>query len=332
MAKPTIAQIAKEAKLGTATVERVLNGRSGVRPETAKRVVKAMRALGATRPLPPILAGLHRIDVLLVRPETAFFARLAQAFARIASPLDRSITVHRTFLDEADPEAIAHRIANPPFPVSAIICALPDHPAIRDALAACDRSGIPIVQIVSCPAPGHGDFVGIENGVAGRMAAHFMGAIARLRGPVIVISHSRNYAAHRERVDGFIAEARANDIRDVTCVHGHDDDVATASALGDALSAKPDCIGVYNAGGAVAAMRSVLRKHGLEPGAFVVAHEFDQTTRAGLAEGAFDIVIDQMPEAQARRAMDIVLSRIGFSQVKGETSPIHPTIHTRLSA
>ena len=88
MPKPTVPDIAKQAGVGTATVERVLNGRGGVRPVTAERVVAAARALGYSRRLPDLHRGLLRIDVILVRPETTFFRRLSGAFERIGATLD----------------------------------------------------------------------------------------------------------------------------------------------------------------------------------------------------------------------------------------------------
>ena len=44
--RPTIADLAKEAGVSVATVDRVLNGRHPVREETARRVYEAASAIG----------------------------------------------------------------------------------------------------------------------------------------------------------------------------------------------------------------------------------------------------------------------------------------------
>lgn len=44
--RPTIACIAKQAHLSVATVDRVLNARAPVSPETAQRVFEAAEAIG----------------------------------------------------------------------------------------------------------------------------------------------------------------------------------------------------------------------------------------------------------------------------------------------
>jgi LacI family transcriptional regulator len=44
--RPTIQDVAREAGLSTATVDRVLNGREKVREDTARKVYEAARLVG----------------------------------------------------------------------------------------------------------------------------------------------------------------------------------------------------------------------------------------------------------------------------------------------
>lgn len=103
-------------------------GRGGVRPHTVEKVIAAVRALDYPKRLPDLHRGVIRIEVILVRPETPFFSRLAKAFERIAATFDSSIAVHRTFLKEDDPLNIA-AVAGAGFRRSgALILAVPEHP------------------------------------------------------------------------------------------------------------------------------------------------------------------------------------------------------------
>ncbi len=52
--KRKLIDVARRAGVGHATVDRVLNERGGVRPETAKRVLDAARDLGFDRKLPTL--------------------------------------------------------------------------------------------------------------------------------------------------------------------------------------------------------------------------------------------------------------------------------------
>ncbi len=60
MSKPNYRDIARHAGVGTATVERVLNGRGGVRPELVEKVISAARSLDYPRKLPDAHRGLLR--------------------------------------------------------------------------------------------------------------------------------------------------------------------------------------------------------------------------------------------------------------------------------
>ena len=92
-------EVAARAGVGTATVDRVLNERGGVRVDTARRVIEAARALGLRRTLPPPYARKTRLDVLLARLETPFCLRLQHAFPQLTcapAPQTRHIKIKET--------------------------------------------------------------------------------------------------------------------------------------------------------------------------------------------------------------------------------------------
>jgi LacI family transcriptional regulator len=140
VSKPAHAAVAQLATAGTATVERVLNGRGGVRPETVEKVLRAARAPDWPGRLPERHRRIIRIKVILVRPDTSFYARLARAFRRIAAALDPSIQVQLTFLQESDPKAIADRILHPPVRRSGLAIVCPAYDEVAAALAQARRT------------------------------------------------------------------------------------------------------------------------------------------------------------------------------------------------
>lgn len=66
----------------------------------------------------------------------------------------------------------------------------------------------------------------------------------------------------------------------------------------------------------------MLRRHPRGRQLFFVGHELTECSAAALREGVMAVVLDQAPEAQARRAVDLVLSRIGLLEVAVDTAPI----------
>ncbi|MBB5575804.1 LacI family DNA-binding transcriptional regulator [Rhizobium paranaense] len=328
MKKARLIDIAAAAGVGIATVERVLNERGGVKPHTAEKVVLAAKRLGYKGVIPNLYRGTIRIEVILVRPESPFFSRLNRAFERIAASLDSSITVHRTFVEENDPEKFAAHISNSAIRRHALIVVALDHPKIRESLDKARKAGIEVVQIVSY-AEGRDDvFVGIDNYAAGRTAGFYMSRMLRpTAGSIVAICHSWAYQIHKERIRGFsdYLAAYGNPAHQFSeVVFGFDDDVRSAEALTQALRRGTDVAGIYNAGGANLGVGSVLQRYQRQQEReFIwIAHELNDETRRFIVSGLMTLVLDQAPETQARRALDTVLSRIGVIDVPVSRDPV----------
>lgn len=322
MAGPTFADIARAAGVGTATVERVLNGRGGVRPETVERVLAAARTLDYPRRLPEVHRGILRIEVILVRSESPFYRRLSHAIERIAATLDPVVRIHRSFIDQADVAAIAALIASGERRRAGLVLSVPDHPAIRAAVESVEGS-LPVVHVVTRAHPTVGELVAIDNYAAGRTAAHFLTEMQRSPGAVIAIGHPI-YQVHRERLRGFsdyLASASGpHDLRWVG--FGQDEARRCGDAMHRALETWPDLVGVYNVGAGNRAVIDVLRRHPRGGNVFYVGHELSDATAEALRDRTMHIVLDQAPEAQARRAIDLMLSRLGLLDMAVDPSPI----------
>lgn len=325
--KPSLADIARAAGVGPATVERVLNARGNVREETAERVVRAAERLGFDRRLPERYHGIVRIEVVLIQPDSAFFKRINVAFMRIAATLSRSVHVQRTFLDEYNLADFARHIALPEARRSALIIVAPDDPRIISAISATRAAGIPTVSIVSDIGGAADAFVGIDNYAAGRAAAHYLTGFNRHRqGAFLVLSHSAAYDVHRERLRGFssyISES-GDPGHDLPMVaFGRDDPQETERALREAFAATPGVIGLYNAGGANRAVAAFLHRQAARGTRVMwIGHELTAQSREWLKSGSMHLVLDQAPEAQARRAIDTVLHLLGFIDGQPDADPM----------
>lgn len=326
MAKVRFSDIAVEAGVGSATVERVLNARGNVRPETAERVILAAHRLGYDRQLPQPYRGVIRVEVILMQPESPFFARLNTAFARIAASLDSSIVVHRTFLDEGDPAGLVHYISDRTTRRSALIICAPDHPEVRTQLQREKEAGTPIVQIVSPLGVAVGPFIGIDNYAAGRTAAFYLSLLTRPRtGRILAFCHSGAYQVHQQRIRGFseyMDEHHNEAISFDLVLFTLDDRQRSADLLTNALRVFPDVIGIYNAGGANSGIARALEHLDLGTSLAWIGHELTERSRGWLKSGLMDIVLDQAPETQARRALDTVLKQLGFIDIAVSDEPV----------
>jgi LacI family transcriptional regulator len=327
MKRARLADIAKEAGVGLATVERVLNERGNVRPATAQKVVLAAKRLGYQRLIPNLYRGSIRIEVVMVRAETPFFSRLNRAFERISASLDHSVTVNRTFVDESDPKKFAAHILNANIRRQGLIVVAVDHPQIADSLRVARQAGVEVVQIVSYTGA-QGVFVGIDNYAAGRTAGFYMSKMLRgTKGSVLAVCHSWAYQIHKERIRGFsdqLSGGQNSGLGFAEVVFGGDNDVRTAEIVAEALRREKDVAGIYNAGGANQGVGSALQRltEDARRDMIWIAHELNDETRRFLKAGLMTLVLDQAPETQARRALDSVLYRLGVTEVEPIADPV----------
>jgi len=326
MKKTTLQDVAREARLGIATVERVINGRGGVTEKTAEKVIRAAKKLGYGERSTETHRGAIRIEVILVRPETSFFARLNQAFERISASLDRAVILHRTFIKESDPIGMAHHIANPSFRRSGLIICSQDHPKVIEALRQVRASGVEVAQVVTRCDDAEVPYLGIDNYAAGRSAAYYMsGMLAARPGHFAAICHSGAYSNHRQRIQGFsdyMAERGAEGHALSLVMMGRDDDLQCAELLGEALRRDPEIIGVYSAGGGDEGVAIVLQQWAKQRDIFWVGHELTEKKKRYLENGLLDICLDQAPEVQARRSVDLILRKLDIIRTEVITDPV----------
>ncbi|MDA9490388.1 MULTISPECIES: LacI family DNA-binding transcriptional regulator [unclassified Bradyrhizobium] len=325
MSGPTIRDIAREANVGTATVERVLNDRGGVRTELAERVIRAAKKLKyGDRRLRPH-SGIIRIEVLLVQPEAEFFyADLNATFQRISASLDPAILVHRTFVSEDDVTGVARHIAKPTVRRAGLIVLAPDHPEITESIRQARMSGVEVVQLLTGSADEDVPYIGIDNYAAGRTAAYYMSSMLRgIRGTVLAMCHSGAYRAHRERIRGFsdyLMQHTDGDRNFYVVIFGHDDNLLSAERLSEALRNGDRVIGLYSVGAGREGIAAALNAHPAK--VFWIGHALTQNTAKCLRSGLMDICIDGAPETQARRSLDTVLHRLGLINVDLSSAPV----------
>ena len=308
--RATVHDVAREAGVSLATVDRVINGRPGVRPATAGRVEDAIRTLDFRRDLSAsLLARARDLRIVFLIPDgrNEFMRHLASAVAgrvRIARA-DRLMleTRHVKALD-ATALATALDALDPRHCDCAVIVATDDR-KVRKAVDAANRRGIAVVTLVSdLPGSARRHFVGIDNVAAGRTAASLLGRFCPT-GKIGIIAGSLGLRDHRERLEGFTALMRdefpGHEL--IGPFEGLDDNAATEKQAVALLKQHPDLAGLYNLGAGNAGLLRALEKSGRARAIRVIAHELAEPTRRGLVSGAIDVVLDQNPEGEVRAAI-----------------------------
>lgn len=315
MSKPTVHDIAREAGVSLATVDRVLNERAGVREVTVKRVREAVSRLGYVRDITAAnLARQRRYRFAFLLPDTPsqFLKVLQDAIdeAALGLKLDRcEIQVLR--VPVSDPVALVNvfrrleRIA-----VDGVAVMGNETPMMRDLIARLKARRMAVVALITDQPNSERDhFIGIDNMAAGRTAAVLMGRFAGpRRGSVAVVVNSMQARDMVERRIGFdqVLAEQFPGLTALPTVEGRDDHEVTARVIAQCLDSHADVVGIYCAGAGLRGVSQVVAERGLAGRQVVVGHDLTPHSRAALEAGTIDAIINQNAGHLARSAARVL--------------------------
>jgi LacI family transcriptional regulator len=309
-----VVDIAAQAGLSRATVDRVLHGREGVRPETVAQVNQAIDELVRQREQVHLSGRTIILDLVMQTPER-FAVASREALEIELRSLRPAVLRARSHLSEhSDPAAAAATLdAVAGKGSSGVILKAPDHPLVVNAVRRLADSGIPTVTFVTeVSGSRRAAYVGLDNSAAGATAAYLITQWSGRSGGVLVtVSHS-SFRGEEERVLGFrrtLAELAPR--RAVHAVNDTDGlDRTILVAVRGALALHPSINAVYSAGGGNVAILTAFEEVGVTPRVFV-AHDLDGDNRALLRTRKVSAVLHHDLRSDMRRACRLLLQARG---------------------
>ena len=207
-----IREIAVQAGLSEATVDRVLNSRSGVRDSTAREVRAAVADLERQRDQVRLAGRTFLIDVVMQAP--ARFSSAVRAALEAELPLLRPAVIRARFhFRETGPaghlvetlDGIGRR------GTQGIILKAPDVSEINESVARLAARRIPVVTLVTdLPRSPRTAYIGIDNRAAGATAAYLITQwLGRRPGAVLVTLSRSFFRGEEEREMGFRSALRS---------------------------------------------------------------------------------------------------------------------------
>ena len=315
--------VANRAGVSLATVGRALNGHQ-VRRSSAEKISTAVAELDYK---PNIYAvrlnrkGRRRFIAYLPNSETLFVQILADRIREQATELRRSgVEVELIRYDQSRCDAFSTELRKAAASFDGIAIMAPSHPAIVEAINDLAASGTSVVTLVSDqPLSRRAGFAGVDNLAAGRTGGDLLGRMLGARtGQVLCVMPSVQVHDHIERAAGFqqVLSESYPQLRVVECrcpeVTG--DGSAPPALLDqsgafitDALHHARPVAGVFSTGGQTRAISTALATLRESPRPVFVGYDLTPVSRRLLADGVMDAVIEQSPEVQAARALDMLI-------------------------
>src|SRR5690606_383129 len=146
-----------------ATVDRVLNGREGVRRQTRDHVLAIARKLGHGAELGQTQSTAMRLDFVLPAGDNSFMSLLRQHLLDEAQ-CRPDIQARLHLVEGFNAEKLASQLYQLQSNTDAVGVVGLDDPQVRDAIAALQVSGIPVCTLVSdIPTSSRMGYVGIDN-------------------------------------------------------------------------------------------------------------------------------------------------------------------------
>ena len=338
MMRPTTKDLAKAAGVSLATVDRVLNHRSGVRQDTVDRVTQAIEKIGFTRNL--LAANLARsrsYRFLFLLPRTgdqflaALIARISEANLAFANDMTRADVVH---IHETDPHQIANVLgALDPDLVDGVAIMAPESPQVRDARARLSGRSIEAVSLISGQInDGQDTFVGIDNQAAGATAGRLMGRFAGPRpGAIMVIAETMRARDSLERRLGFdqIINADYPHLTVLPSLETYGNPDRALRIIRATCASQADMRGIYVLGSEARLPLQAVAQANSAAHPVVIAHERTPFTEAGLISGQIDALITQDPGHLVRSASRILRARCDRREVLASQEKIRIEILLR---
>lgn len=337
MLRPTTKDLAKAAGVSRATVDRVLNGREGVRQNTVDRVNQAIVALGFVRNLQAAnlaKSQSYRFIFALPRSGDQFLDQIVQRIREAETLFSADqvwCEVHH--IDENDPHSISAYLSSlAKSDVAGVAIMSPETPQVRDAITRLQQRGVAALPFVSNQTMMKADWVGIDNRAAGATAGLLMGHLTGPHGgAVMVIAESMGSRDSLERRIGFDLEINDNfpRLRVLPSLETYGNEDRAHAIIRASLAAHPDITGIYVMASEARIPLSVVAHMNVSSRIIKIAHERTPFTENALRSRTLDGVIAQDAGHLVRSAIRRLKGMVDRRQTLGSQEQIRIDILLR---
>lgn len=314
-----VREIAQQAGLSEATVDRVLHNRPGVRANTREEVEQAIKDLDNQRSQLRLSGRSFLIDVVMQSPERFSSAFRAAVEAELPTLKPAVVRTRFHFRETGSAPAMVETLRKIAKKKSnGVIVKAPDAVEVSDAIDELADMGIPVVTFASdVPGSKRLGYIGIDNRAAGETAAYLIEQwLGETPGNVLITLSSSVFRGEDEREMGFRAALRRSaangsptrPVVEITESDGLDERIEQLAV--HALEANPSLCAVYSAGGGNVAIVRAFERLGRHCRVFI-AHDLDHDNRQLLRTGKISAVLHHDLRVDAHLACRMIMQAGG---------------------
>ena len=312
----TIKEIAAIAGVSRGTVDRVLNNRGSVNPDTARKINEVAKALDYR----PNKAGLVlaaqkkklKLGVILFSTNNPFFADVLKGIEEKADDLESyncTVVVKQIPISaDAQLNAIDELVAEE---ASGIALAPCNDDRVRIRINELHEKGIPTVTLnTDIENSKRIAYVGSHYRKSGATAAGLLKLMTGHETQIGIITGSSDILCHTERIAGFMDTLKPYEpqMHIVSIIETHDDEIESYEQTLNLLRTHPEINALFFAAGGVYGGCRAISALGLSGKLRVIAYDKADTTEHFLREGVLSAVICQQPRVQGKEPLDLLFT------------------------
>ncbi|MCM1122779.1 MAG: LacI family DNA-binding transcriptional regulator [Eubacterium sp.] len=311
----TIKEIAALAGVSRGTVDRVLNHRGSVNPQTEQKILDIAQSLDYKPNKAGIVLAARKknlkLGVVLLGLGAVFYDDILSGIHTKAEELadyNCSVLIRQTDYDlEQQLDAIDELIAEG---INGLALSPYNDPAIRKKINGLYDMGIPVVTLnTDIENSKRLAYIGSHFYRSGETAGGLMRLMTHGAVHVGIISGSRNILCHTERITGFThAIAAYGNIQIVDTVNNNDDEEESYRLTTALLGCHPEINALYfTAGGVYGGCRAIIDSNRYD-NMTVITYDMVSTTRKYIEEGLISATICQQPFLQGYKPLSILFT------------------------
>lgn len=310
----TIKEIAALAGVSRGTVDRVLNNRGSVNPDTEEKIKEIAKALDYK----PNKAGLVlaaqkkkiKLGVIIFSAENPFFSDVLHGINEKTEELagySCTVIVKQIHINTDEQlKAIDELVAAE---VNGIALAPCNDDRIRTRINTLFEQGIPVVTLnTDIENSKRIAYVGSNYTKSGATAAGLLRLMTSGEVYIGILTGSADILCHTERIAGFSNTLRphSDNIHIVSVTETHDDEIESYEKTTNLLKEHPEINALYFAAGGVYGGCRAVSSLGLDRKLKIIAYDKADTTEQFLKNEILSAVICQQPHTQGKKPLDLL--------------------------